>query len=405
MQMKWTTAQIGAREHYAVPRVLQEMGKLSTFYTDVWRRSCGGLGSLLPGVRGRWHHDLQEASVVSFTADYLRRRVLYPKRSRATLAESYTDYVLTGQWFAKRVCDDLATSAARPEIFFAYDTGALEAARWVKDHDGTVVLGQMDPGEEEFQIVRDEEARWSGWALAPLVVPEAYNERRRQEWDLADRIIVNSTWSMEALIRQGVPRSKLRVVPLAYEGGGRVRPARPARDDLHVLFLGQVILRKGIQYLMAAAEQLVDDPVQIDVVGPIGITDEVVRRAPANMRFVGAVPRSQVHACYEKADVFVLPTLSDGFAITQLEAMSHGLPVIVTPCCGEVVKDGVNGRIVPARDVDALAKVIRDGLEDRAMLEAQAASAILTASQFSLDQLGKSLAEVEQEATEGTRTC
>jgi len=69
----------------------------------------------------------------------------------------------------------------------------------------------------------------------------------------------------------------------------------------------------------------------------LGITPQAVATAPANVEFRGRVTRDRATREYLVADAFVLPTLSDGFAITQLEAMAHGLPVIVTPNCGAVV--------------------------------------------------------------------
>jgi len=57
---------------------------------------------------------------------------------------------------------------------------------------------------------------------------------------------------------------------------------------------------------------------------------------------------------YRSADVFVLPTLSDGFAITQIEAMSHGLPVIATPNCASVVENGVDGLWCPQKTAEHL---------------------------------------------------
>ena len=123
-----------------------------------------------------------------------------------------------------------------------------------------------------------------------------------------------------------------------------------------MLWLGQVNVRKGIHYLMEAARKLEKENIHFDVVGPIGILSDAVASAPRNVTFHGPVGRDQTANWYRKADLFVLPTLSDGFAITQLEAMAHGLPVITTPCCGEVVSDGVDGFIVAPRDAEALAK-------------------------------------------------
>jgi len=93
---------------------------------------------------------------------------------------------------------------------------------------------------------------------------------------------------------------------------------------------------------------LKDEAIHFDVVGPIGISEEALACVPSNMTFHGPVSRDRTEAYYRSADLFVLPTLSDGFALTQLEAMTHGLPVIATPNCAEVVSDGVDGLIVPA---------------------------------------------------------
>ena len=96
----------------------------------------------------------------------------------------------------------------------------------------------------------------------------------------------------------------------------------------------------------------------MSIVGPIGISREALASAPSNLRFEGPLPRIETGAAYRWADVFVLPTLSDGFAVTQLEAMAHGLPVVATPNCGDVVTHERDGLIVPIRDPHALARGI-----------------------------------------------
>jgi glycosyltransferase involved in cell wall biosynthesis len=79
-----------------------------------------------------------------------------------------------------------------------------------------------------------------------------------------------------------------------------------------------------------------------------------------------------------------LPTISDGFAITQLEAMAHGLPVITTPNCGQVVTDGVDGFIVPVRDSQALADAIARLDGDRPLLRTMSANTLLTVQKYDL---------------------
>jgi glycosyltransferase involved in cell wall biosynthesis len=87
--------------------------------------------------------------------------------------------------------------------------------------------------------------------------------------------------------------------------------------------------------------------------------------------------------------VFVLPTLSDGFAITQLEAMAHGLPVVTTPNCGRVVTDGVDGFIVPARDSRALADALVRLDSDRSLLREMSRNALQTVKRYDLPSNAK----------------
>jgi glycosyltransferase involved in cell wall biosynthesis len=151
-----------------------------------------------------------------------------------------------------------------------------------------------------------------------------------------------------------------------------------------VLWVGAVILRKGIQYLIEAARMLSATSIEFIVAGPIGISQSAVASAPANVKFLGRIPRVSLAEIYVQADVFVLPTISDGFAITQLEAMAHGLPVIATPNCGAVVRDGLDGFVVRARDAQALASAIAKLDADRRLLRDMAASAVIRSRDFDL---------------------
>lgn len=101
--------------------------------------------------------------------------------------------------------------------------------------------------------------------------------------------------------------------------------------------------------------------------------------------------RDRTTDVYRSAHLFVLPTLSDGFAITQLEAMAHGLPVIATPNCGAVVTPGSDGLIVPAGDAEALAAAIVGLDDDRPRLEEMGRMAVSKAAMFPLSAFGERL--------------
>jgi glycosyltransferase involved in cell wall biosynthesis len=156
----------------------------------------------------------------------------------------------------------------------------------------------------------------------------------------------------------------------------------PGTGPLNVLWLGSVNLRKGIPYLIEAAHQLPD--VRFTVAGPLDISKDAIASAPPNMDFLGRITRDRTAEIYRAADVFVLPTLSDGFAITQLEAMGYGLPVVTTPNCGDVVTDGVDGLIVRAGDANALAKALARLDADRNLVREMSRQAIDKIGSFRL---------------------
>jgi glycosyltransferase involved in cell wall biosynthesis len=330
-------------------------------------------------------------------------------RRKAEIGRLYFGFIEVGQTFARAVRDELRRrrNLSSGTVFFSYDTAALETLEWCREHGILCILDQMDPSRVEVDLVHEEEKRWPGWIATTTQVPEEYFRRREQEWLLADRVVVNSKFSWNALIRQGVPIEKLVVIPLCYEsksGNWKGKDRNQFRSSafqfssscpLKVLFLGQVILRKGIQYLVEAAKLLHAEPVHFDVVGPIDISEEAVKSAPANLTFHGRANRDDAGGWYERADVFVLPTLSDGFALTQLEAMAHGLPAIATPNCGEVVTHEVDGFIVPPQDAAALARCIQRYLAEPEIVKSQSVAALKKSKQFSMGRLNERLLTLE----------
>ncbi len=196
-----------------------------------------------------------------------------------------------------------ATATARlklppHQIFFGYAYASLEMLLAEKPRGVRTLLGQIDPGALECQLVAEEMSRFPEFAGPPPEFPAGYYDRNRREWELADRILVNSAFSRDGLIKQGVNPQKLVVVPLCFEPRTEnpptaERPACPPRSrPLKVLFLGQVILRKGIHYLLEAARQLDPDKVHFDIVGALGIKPEATAKAPRNVTLFMAGPHA-----------------------------------------------------------------------------------------------------------------
>jgi glycosyltransferase involved in cell wall biosynthesis len=174
------------------------------------------------------------------------------------------------------------------------------------------------------------------------------------------------------------------------------RLTRPG--PLRVLFLGNVSLQKGVHYLLEATRSLGQNAVSLSLIGGASWDGmEVLRRLSHNGEWKGSVPRERLRQVFSEHDVLVLPSVQDGFGAVICEAMAAGMPVIATENTGapDVVRNGVDGLIVPARSATA----IRDALETlvlnrplcMAMGEAAAAAMarVRTWDQFADDMLAQ----------------
>jgi len=353
----WVCCQIGAREHYAIPRSLHQTGQLTSLITDAWVSPNSMFNALpdalLRSLRDRFHPDLETAPVQASTASLLQ----FELHQKLQKTDGWDRTIARNSWFQRRAVKQLQTIAPRFAMrgirptLFTYSYAALEILRYAKSQGWHTVLGQIDPGPiEEAIVIREHEKHP---ALAPFwqPVPPFYWENWKLECETVDRIVVNSDWSRQALQQAGINAEKIDIVPLVYSPPEAARSFQRTYPDkfsverpLRVLFLGQVILRKGIAALLETAQILQNEPIEFWIVGGIGI-DRSQMNLP-NIRWVGAVPRSEAAQYYQQADVFLFPTLSDGFGLTQLEAQAWKLPLIVSRFCGAVVKDGVDGVVL-----------------------------------------------------------
>jgi glycosyltransferase involved in cell wall biosynthesis len=288
-----------------------------------------------------------------------------------------------------------------PGLFFGYSYAAAELFRFFKDLGWTTILGQIDPALHEEDLVATEVARHPELATSWMRAPGQYWTEWKNEVALADLIVVNSKWSQQGMVAAGVPCNKIRIIPLAYSSTPSHSEAAPAPDSfgpsrpLRVLFLGQINLRKGLSILLEAMDQLAREPVQFWMVGPVDVNLPDRFLASPNIIWTGPVSRSQTARFYREADLFLLPTLSDGFALTQLEAQANHLPILASRFCGSVVKDGRNGVLLDPLNADTLVACLRRLLADPMRLRAMSEASRVDPD-FSLDALKSNLQEISR---------
>jgi glycosyltransferase involved in cell wall biosynthesis len=373
--IKWICCQIGAREHFAVARALHRHDALRLLITDAWVRPGNPIGLLSPGLRARYHEKLEGTDVYGPAV----RNIAFELRARYSKRQGWPLVMARNGWFQRVALSRLSQIdvGKRAPVLMSYSYAAGELFAFARSRGWRTVLGQIDPGPGEEEIVSKLHDAAAGQGSSWEPAPKTYWSEWRRECALADRIVVNSSWSRDALVGEGIPADKIRVVPLAYErppGSIDLRRRYPACFDrtrpLRVLFLGQVDLRKGIAPILDAVRLLRDEPVEFTFVGPIRISIPADILHGPRVGWLGPAPRQATDEFYRNADVFLFPTFSDGFGLTQLEAQAWKLPVIATAFCGDVVQHDRNGWVLPEITPLSIATILRELLKDPSRLQA-----------------------------------
>lgn len=186
--------------------------------------------------------------------------------------------------------------------------------------------------------------------------PAGHEERLDEEIRLADAVLVGSRYASESFAEAGVDPARMRVVPYGVDLAVFHPLEQAARAGFQVIYAGQLTQRKGIAYLLRGYRRFARPGTRLTMVGSVVGSDRPLRPFADAFEHVAHQTRPALAAMYRRADAFVLPTLIEGMPLVVLEAMACGLPVIVTANGpADIVRDGVDGFIVPERDEEAIA--------------------------------------------------
>jgi glycosyltransferase involved in cell wall biosynthesis len=151
-------------------------------------------------------------------------------------------------------------------------------------------------------------------------------------------------------------------------------------------------LRKGIHYLGFAADKLFARNFRGEFrIAGNALASVKSQKACRHLNFLGRTSPEKIAEEFACADIVVLPSLAEGSAGVIYEALAAGLPIVTTPEAGSVVRDGIEGRIVPSRDPETLANVIAEIVEDRQKRERMAHAARERAQEFTWERYSERL--------------
>ncbi|KAF7780797.1 hypothetical protein PMAN_a1893 [Pseudoalteromonas marina] len=386
---KFTVSCMGSRERYSLPLALNVAGKLNYLYTDIympyWATKATPMFNGSPAIKAllcRNHKDLPWSKVRQQFILGLDFRA--KTRKAKTLAEKQQLLIYYGGKYAKTV----GSQIKHGENLIAFTGGALESMRASKDTGGTVILDQVDPGLAEWELIQEETAKYSDWGANSSSGHwnKGFQERVKSELEIADEIIVNSEYSKKSIEYWGVDK-KITVLPIASSISRQQRININTDRPLRLLCLGNVSIRKGVHYAVAAVDRLVKQGFKVELVlaGELLVEKSKLQEFSGH-KYIGTVASNDIPTLIDSVDVLLFPTLSDGFGMVQVEAISRGTPVISSAACAQIIENNKSGFVIQKMSVDAIEECIEKYCNDRELLSHHSKEAYLRSEIYTQQQ-------------------
>ncbi len=243
-------------------------------------------------------------------------------------------------------------------------TGALvqkRGGRFFCDRGSSHQRFQQELVEEEFKR----------WGVETPASDERDTVREEAIYAMADGITVPSSFAARSFLAMGVPAQKIHTVPYGVQLERFHPPAESPcspSERFEALFVGGVGLRKGVPYLLEAFAKVRHSHKRLRIVGALSreIRPVLERLPRTNVEFLGLQSQGRVVELMGESHLLVLPSIEEGLALVQGQALACGCPVLATTNTGgeDLFTDQVEGFIVPIRDPDALRGRMQQLIDD-----------------------------------------
>jgi len=364
--MRIVQAVFGTFHHFELGRELERRGHLSVIYsTFPWQRLKR---------EGVPHSKVETFPWIHVPEFLLERRGF---RSQWLFDQlGYANALAFDEWTLRRIppCD----------AFVAISGAGLKTGALVQQRGGKFICDRGSSHQRyQEELVSGEYRRWG----VDLEVSDPRDTLREEKiYELADAITVPSTFAYQSYVAMGLPAEKIHVIPYGVRLDKFSKVADPPSDSFDVLFVGAVSLRKGIPYLLQAFDRVKHPAKRLRIVGAMQpCLKQVLNRLPTeHVEFLGVIPGSELPLMMSRSHVMVLPSIEEGLALVQGQALACGCPVIGTTNTGatDLFTDGVEGFIVPIRDPDSLCDRMQRLADDPALRQRMSEAALLRVLSF-----------------------
>ena len=245
------------------------------------------------------------------------------------------------------------------DIFMGLSSGALHSLRRAKKLGALTVLERASAHMLSQRKLLSEE--YDRLGLKKVIVHPKVVDKELAEYQEADFILVPSHYVKRSFLEHGIPEAKLIHNPYGVNLA-EFFPVPKEDQIFRVIHCGNASIRKGVHYLLQAFSELQLPQAELWLVGPIAaeIAPFLNKFGSPAIITKGTFPQRELNRILSQGSVFCLASIEEGLATVQAQAMACGLPVVITTNTGgeDIVRPGVDGFIVPIRDVEALKEKI-----------------------------------------------
>jgi glycosyltransferase involved in cell wall biosynthesis len=303
--------------------------------------------------------------------------------------------------FDKAVAKRITHLAKKKSIdaVYAYEDGALETFTRAKALGLKCIYDLPIAFWQTTRKLLNEEAmrlpEWANTLKGGIQDSEEKLERKSRELELADIVVSPGQFVMDS-IPQWARNKRILMQPFGsphqqnlYTRQNTQKPGKPLR----VLFAGSMGQRKGLGDLFAAIKLLNQKDVELVVMGSLMSPLRFYRSELSGFKYEPNRPHDQVLSLMRSCDILCLPSIVEGRALVMQEAMSQGLPLIITPNTGgaDLIKEGETGFLVPIRSPEAIAEKINWFLENRSRIPAMCNMARQHAASYTWENYGSEI--------------
>ncbi len=285
----------------------------------------------------------------------------------------------------------LVVSRVEPWIFHAFSGYCERPLKKAKKMGAITVVERGCPHiDYQQQIMAEEKSRLFKTKFEPE--HKYVYDRMKREYEIGDYIYVPSRYSQRSFLERGFSPEKVVVIPICSEKLTHPVPELEKPKKFTVLVTGGQFVRKGLFYILEAWRQLnLPDAELIFKGGGVPKEFEYLLEGKNIRRITKHLTDKEMAALYNQAHIFVLPSIDEGFGQVVMEAMSAGLPVIVTENVGSAdgVTNGKDGFVVPIRSSEAIAEKIKFFYDNPEKLKEMSKAAIEKAKLYSPEEFTK----------------